>query len=139
MVKSNPELMAKLEEIQKDNDTRQWTATLASESVKINYPKHLAEYLSYRNQTVQQMIKNFKEDQIKESKHIQEFVNHMIDARKLAPSGVANYVSAVKNRLEYEGLILTKRIRIPNRHIHHTVANQVVPTKDQIIRFLQNA
>ena len=139
MVMANPELMAKLDEILKDNDTKQWIATLTSESVKINYPKHYAEYLCYTNQTVQQMIKNFKEDQIKESKHIQEFVNHMIDIKKLAPSGVANYVSAVKNRLEYEGLILTKKIRIPNRHIHNTVANQVVPTKDQIIRFLQNA
>jgi len=139
MVKADPELMAKLDEILKDNDTRQWTATLTSESVKINYPKHLAEYLVYANQTAQQMIKNFKADQIKESKHIQEFVNHMIENRKLASSGVANYVSAVKNRLEYEGIILTKRIRIPNRHIHQTVANQVVPTKDQIIRFLQNA
>ena len=139
MVMANPELMAKLDEILKDNDTKQWIATLASESVQLNYPKHFAEYLRYTNQTVQQMIKNFNEDQIKESKHIQEFVNHMINIKKLAPSNVANYVSAVKNRLEYEGIILTKKIRIPNRHIHHTIANQVVPTKDQIIRFLQNA
>jgi len=28
---------------------------------------------------------------------------------------------------------------IPNRHLHPTVAKEVVPTKDQIIAFLRNA
>lgn len=57
---------------------------------------------------------------------------------KLAASSVANYLSAVKSRLQYDGLRLARDIKIKNRH-HHTVESQTVPTKDQIITFLQTA
>ncbi len=83
------------------------------------------------------MIKNFKKDKIKEAKKVQQFVNHRLE--HLTASTVANYVSAIKNRLEYDGIQLTKKIRIPNRHLHPTVAKEVVPTKEQIISFLRNA
>lgn len=138
MVKAKPEILAKVEEILKDRDTKEWYATLESESVRVNYPKHLAEYLLYRNQSIQQMIKNFKKDQSNESKRIQEFVNYMIN-KGLAPTTVANYSSAIKNRLEYDDIKITRRIRIKNRHIHSTVENEVVPKKEQIVQFLQLA
>jgi len=139
MAKLSLELKAKLEEILKDRDTKQWLITLTSESVQTNYPKHLAEYLLYRNQSVSQMIKNFKKDQSTESKRLQEFVNYMINNRELASTTVANYASAVKNRLEYDDIQITRRIRIKDRHIHHSVENEVVPRKEQILQFLQLA
>ncbi|WP_205099145.1 hypothetical protein [Candidatus Nitrosotenuis uzonensis] len=58
---------------------------------------------------------------------------------KLAESSVANYLSSVKNRLQYDGLRLARDIKIKNRHQHHTVESQTAPTKDQIITFLQTA
>jgi len=137
VVKANLQLLEKLDEILKDNDTKEWVDSLSSESTRMNYPKHLSEYLLYRQISIKTMIKNFKKDKIKEAKKVQQFVNHRLDY--LTASTVANYVSAIKNRLEYEGIQLTKRIRIPNRHLHPTVAKEVVPTKDQIITFLRNA
>jgi len=137
VVKANPQLLQKLDEILKDKDTKEWANTLASESCRLNYPKHVAEYLLYRNNSIKTMIKNFNKDKIKETKKVQQFVNHRLEY--LTASTVANYVSAIKNRLEYEGIQLTKKIRIPNRHLHPTIAKEVVPTKEQIISFLRNA
>ncbi len=47
MVKANPQLLQKLDEILKDNDTKEWVNSLSSESCKLNYPKHVAEYHDY--------------------------------------------------------------------------------------------
>jgi hypothetical protein len=47
--KANPEIQKKVDEIRKDPDTVDWIATISSESARINYEKHLAEYLIYKN------------------------------------------------------------------------------------------
>lgn len=137
MVKPNQALLSNLEEILKDRDTKEWVETIASESARINYPKHVAEYLLYRKIKIKRLITNFNKDQIKETKKVQEFVNFML--KKLAASTVANYASAIKSRIKYDGIQLTRDIRIPNRHLHPTIATEVVPTKEQIISFLRNA
>jgi len=136
MVKANREVMAKLEEILKDKDTKEWVDSLNSESTIMNYPKHVAEFLVYRKISIKQFISSFKKDVVKETKQIQAFVNHLL--KKLEASTTANYVSALKNRLEYDQMEL-KHIRVPKRHLHPTVDDEVVPTKSQIITFLQNA
>ncbi|MFY9299932.1 MAG: hypothetical protein WAO91_01910 [Candidatus Nitrosotenuis sp.] len=133
----NTALAKKVEELLQDEDTRQWIATLGSESSKINYKKHLAEYLLTRNITISQLIENFRQNEAQEAKNLQAFVNNMLE--KLAPSSVANYASAVKSRLQYNSIKLVRNIKIPNRHKHHTVESQTVPTKDQIISFLRTA
>ncbi len=137
MVQANQALLLKLEEILKDRDTKEWVETIASESARLNYPKHVAEYLLNRKITIKRLITNFNRDQIKETKKVQEFVNLML--KKLAASTVANYVSAIKSRIKYDGIQLIRDIRIPNRHLHPTIATEVVPTKGQIISFLRNA
>lgn len=137
MVQANVTLAKKVEEILQDEDTKQWILTLGSESSQTNYPKHLAEYLLHRNISISELIASFKQDGLQETKHLQAFLNHMIE--KLAESSVANYLSAVKSRLQYDGLRLARDIKIKNRHQHHTVESQTVPTKDQIITFLQTA
>ena len=137
MVQANQALLSNLEEILKDRDTKEWVETIASESARLNYPKHLAEYLLYRKIRIKRLITNFNKDQIKETKKVQEFVNFML--KKLAASTVANYVSAIKSRIKYDGIQLTRDIRIPNRHLHPTIATEVIPTKEQIISFLRNA
>jgi len=134
---ANPQLQEKVIEILKDPDTKEWTETIDSESARINYRKHLAEYLLYRKLTVQNLIKNFKKDENKEIKNLQAFANQML--KRLAPGTVANYVAAIKNRMQYDGIPFTRNIKIPNRTYHPTVENEVVPTKDQIIAFLRNA
>jgi site-specific recombinase XerD len=106
-------------------------------SAQINYKKHLAEYLMYRNITVSQLIQNYRTDEAQESKHLQTFVNHMLE--RLASSSVANYVAAVKSRLQYDSIRPVRPIKIPDRRRHHTVESQSVPTKDQIISFLRTA
>ncbi len=136
MYKANPDIQDKVEEILKDPDTKDWVETIGSESAKINYQKHLAEYLIYRKSTVQNLVKNFKKDENKEIKSVQSFVNEML--KRLAPGTVANYVSAVKSRMQYDGIPFTRSVKIPNRTHHPTVENEVVPTKDQIISFLRN-
>jgi len=73
VVKTNPQLSQKLDKILKDNDTKEWVNSLSSESCKLNYPKHVAEYLLYRNNSIKTMIKNFNQDKIKETKKVQEF------------------------------------------------------------------
>jgi len=137
MVQTNVALAEKVKEILQDEDTKQWVLTLGSENTKINYPKHVAEYLLYRNITISELIASFKQDGLQETKHLQAFLNHMLE--KLAESSVANYLSAVKSRLQYDGLRLARDIKIKGRHQHHTVESQTVPTKDQIITFLQTA
>jgi len=137
VVITNQVLLSSLEEILKDRDTKEWVETIASESARLNYPKHVAEYLLYRKITIKRLITNFRKDQIKETKKVQEFVNFML--KKLAASTVANYVSAIKSRIKYDGIQLTRDIRIPNRHLHPTIATEVVPTKEQIISLLRNA
>jgi hypothetical protein len=87
--------------------------------------------------TVSELIASFKQDGMQETKNLNAFVNNMM--QRLAPSSVANYLSAVKSRLGYDGLKLARDIKIKNRHRHHTVESQTVPTKDQIISFLRNA
>jgi len=136
MFKANPELKAKLEEILKNNDTENWVDSLNSESTGLNYPKHVAEFLIYRKISIKQFISNFKKDSVTETKQIQAFVNHLL--KKLTASTTANYVSALKNRLDYDQMEL-KHIRVPKRHLHPTVEDEVIPTKSQIITFLQNA
>ncbi len=137
MFKANPEIRDKVIEILNDPDTKEWIETINSESARINYQKHLAEYLLYRKLTVQNLIKNFKKDENKEIKNVQAFANEML--RRLAPGTVANYVAAIKNRMQYDGIPFTRNIKIPNRTSHPTVEDEVVPTKDQIITFLRNA
>lgn len=133
----NLEIKAKVEELFRDKDTKGWHDSLNSETLITNYPKHVAEYLIHRKISIRQMISNFKNDQVKESKRLQEFVN--LQLKRLAPASVSTYVSAIKNRLEYDGISLVKKIRIPNRHKHPTIENQSVPTKDQILSFLSHA
>ena len=137
MFKANPDIEKKVNEILKDSDTKEWIETIGSESARINYQKHLAEYLLYRKLTITTLIKNFKKDENKEIKNLQAFVNQML--KKLAPGTVANYVSAIKNRMQYDGIPFTRNIKIPHRTSHPTVENEVVPTKDQIINFLRKA
>jgi len=134
---ANLEIKSGVEELFQDQDTKGWHESLESETTRINYPKHLTEYLLYRKISIKQMIKNFKADQVREAKRLQEFVN--LQLKKLAPGSVANYVSAIQNRLEYDGISLVKRIRIPNRHIHPTVTEQTIPTKEQILSYLSHA
>jgi len=134
---ANLEIKAKVEELFRDKDTKGWHDSLNSETLIINYPKHIAEYLIYRKISVRQMISNFKNDQVKESKRLQEFVNLLL--KRLAPSSVSTYVSAIKNRLEYDGISLVKKIRIPNRHKHPTIEAQTIPIKEQILSFLSHA
>ena len=137
MVQTNVALAQKVEEILQDEDTKQWLITIGSVSAQINYKKHLAEYLMYRNITVSQLIQNYRTDEAQESKHLQAFVNHMLE--RLASSSVANYVAAVKSRLQYDSIRPVRPIKIPDRRRHHTVESQSVPTKDQIISFLRTA
>jgi len=137
MVQTNTVLVKKVDEILQDEDTKQWLLTIGSESARINYKKHLAEYLLHRNITVSQLIQNYKDNEAGESKMLQAYVNEMLE--KLASSSVANYVSAVKSRLQYDSIRPVRQIKILNRHRHLTVESQTVPTKDQIITFLQNA
>ncbi|MGI0021369.1 MAG: hypothetical protein ACRD9Q_00780 [Nitrososphaeraceae archaeon] len=134
---ANLEIKTGVEELLQDQDTKGWHDSLESETTRINYPKHLVEYLLYRNLSIKQMIKNFKADPVLESKRLQDFVN--VQLKKLAPGSVANYVSALQNRLEYDGISLVKRIRIPNRHIHPTITEETIPTKEQILSFLSHA
>ncbi|NQV40243.1 MAG: site-specific integrase [Nitrosopumilus sp.] len=136
MFKANPEIQKKVEEIRKDSDTVDWIATITSESAKINYEKHLAEYLIYRKSTIQELIADFKKDENKEIKNVQAFANEML--QRLAGGTVANYVSAIKSRMQYDGIPFTRPIKIPNRTYHPTVENEIVPTKDQILSFLTN-
>ncbi len=136
MFKANPEIQTKVEEIRKDPDTVDWIATITSESAKINYEKHLAEYLIYRKSTIQELIADFKKDENKEIKNVQSFANEML--QRLAGGTVANYVSAIKSRMQYDGIPFTRPIKIPNRTYHPTVENEIVPTKDQILSFLTN-
>ena len=137
MFKANLAIQKKVEEIIKDDDTREWIETIDSESAKINYQKHLAEYLLDRKLTIQELVSNFKKNEIDEIKKVQAFVNQML--KRLAPGTVANYVSAIKSRMQYDGAQFTRNVKIPNRTHHPTVENEVVPTKDQIITFLRNA
>lgn len=136
MFKANLEIQEKVKEILKDPDTVDWIATISSESAKINYQKHLAEYLLYRKLTIQDLITNFKKDENKEIKNVQSFANHMLE--RLTGGTVANYVSAIKNRMQYDSIPFTRTIKVPNRTYHPTVENEVVPTKDQILSFLRN-
>jgi len=137
--KPNLEIQKKVEEILKDTDTKDWLATISSESAKINYSKHLAEYLLYRKTNITELVNYFKKDEIGEIKKVQNFVNYMLNEKKLAPGTVANYASVVKNRMQYDGIPFTRNVKIPNRTYHPTVENEVIPTKEQIISFLRNA
>jgi integrase len=134
--KANPEIQKKVDEILQDSDTADWITTITSESAKINYQKHLAEYLIYRKLTISKLVANFKEDENKEIKNVQSFANEMLT--RLAPGTVANYVSAIKSRMQYDSIPFTRSIKIPNRTYHPTVENEVVPTKDQILSFIMN-
>lgn len=137
MYKANLDIQRKVEEILQDPDTVNWIETIGSESAQINYQKHLSEYLLYRKLTIQNLVACFKEDENKEIKNVQAFVNQML--QKLAPATVANYVSAIKSRMQYDSIPFTRNVKIPNRTHHPTVENEVVPTKDQIVSFLRNA
>ncbi len=137
MFKPNLELQKKVEELLKDPDTVNWVATIVSENAKINYKKHLAEYLLYRKTTIQNLITAFKKDENQEIKNLQAFVNHML--KKLAPATVGNYVSVIKSRMQYDSIPFIKSVKIPHRSYHPTVEDEVVPTNAQIILFLRNA
>jgi len=137
--KPNLEIQKKVEEIRQDSDTKKWIETIDSESARINYQKHLAEYLLYRKLTIKNLVSNFQKDENNETKKVQNFVNYMLNEKQLAPGTVANYVSAIKNRMQYDSIPFTRNVKIPNRTYHPTVENEVVPTKDQIITFLRNA
>jgi len=135
--KANLELQKKVQEILQDPDTVDWIATIRSESAQINYQKHLAEYCLHINSTIQDLVASFKKDENKEIKNVQSFVNQMLKKR-LASGTVANYVSAIKNRMQYDGIPFIRNVKIPNTTYHPTVENEVIPTKDQIISFLRN-
>lgn len=137
MFEANLAIQEKVKEILTDSDTKEWIETIDSESAKINYQKHLAEYLLDRQLTINDLVRNFKKDEISEIKRVQAFVNKMI--KRLAPGTVANYVSAIKSRMQYDGIQFIKNVKILNRTRHPTVEDEVVPTKDQIISFLRNA
>ena len=136
MFKANPEIQKKVKEILQDPDTVDWIATISSESAKINYQKHLAEYLIYRKTTIQKLVNNFKKDENKEIKNVQSFANQML--KRLVSGTVANYVSAIKSRMQYDGIPFTRSIKIPHRTYHPTVENEIIPTKDQILSFIMN-
>jgi len=79
---------------------------------------------------------NFKKDENKEIKNVQSFANQML--KRLVGGTVANYVSAIKSRMQYDSIPFTRNIKIPNRTHHPTVENEVIPTKDQILSFIMN-
>ncbi len=136
MYKANLDIQNKVEEILQDPNTKDWIDTIGSESARINYIKHLAEYLLHRKSTISELVTNFKKDENEEIKNVQSFTNQML--KRLASGTVANYCSEIKCRMQYDGIPFTRSIKIPNRTYHPTVENEVVPTKDQVISFLRN-
>ena len=41
--------------------------------------------------------------------------------------------------MQYDGIPFTRNVKIPNRIHHPIVENEIIPPKDQIVTFLQNA
>lgn len=82
MFRANPELQKKVEEILQDSDTKDWIQTIDSESARINYQKHLAEYLIHRKLTIKQLIARFKKNENGEIKQVQSFANYMLNEKK---------------------------------------------------------
>ena len=78
MFLANPEIQKKVEEILQDPDTKDWNETISSESARINYRKHLAEYLLWRKLTIKKLVASFKKDENKEIKNVQAFANQML-------------------------------------------------------------
>ena len=136
-MKPNNDLKKKVEEILEDEDTRDWIVTIGSEGAQINYRKHLAEYLIYRNLTIKQFIRSFEKNPKEEIKQLQQFVNRLL--QRLSASSVGNYVSAIKSRMKYESIPFVREIRIPDRHIHHTIMKETTPTVNQIDNLIRNS
>ena len=133
----NVDLNAKVKELMEDSDTAVWIQTIGSESARISYQKHIAEYLAHRNLTIQQLIESFKKDQNFEIKKLQEFV--ILLQRRIAPSSSANYYSAIKSRMKYDLIPFVRDVKIPNRHFHNTIAEETTPTVDQVNSLLRNS
>ena len=137
---NNHDLDNKVKELQKDRDTTEWLVTIGSESAKINYLKHLAEYLLYRNISIKTLIENFEKDkktQKTETKKVQEFINHLQE--RIAASSAANYNSAIKSRLKSEGIDFVTEIKIPDRHVHKNIEKETTPTSEQVNSLIRNA
>lgn len=141
-MKSNIAIKQKVGEILADKDTKEWSITLGSESSRLNYPKHIAEYLVYRNLTIQQLRKNFKKSPIKEIKKVQEFVNFLLnrtEPKPLQPSSVGNYISAIKSRMKYDGIQLVREVKIQDRHYHQTIAEETTPDVEKVDNVIRNS
>ncbi len=136
--KGNPIIAAEIEKLKLDSNTVSWQKGLTSETTKRIYPRNIAEYLLYRKISISQLINRVKRNPMSERQELQKFVDNQLELGRNA-GYIAIYVAAIQSRLRYDELSFKNRIIIPGSHDRPTIANETVPTKDQIMSLLDHA
>jgi hypothetical protein len=121
-------------------DFRRWYENLASgsDNTAKERARILYRFLTHHNMTADGLAALAKADRRKVENLLSDFMGQLHRAGK-SPAYMANYLKAVRSWLTYHDILLVRRITIGNRNITPSIADERVPTHDELRAILHYA
>jgi integrase len=116
-----------------DKDFKRWFDNLArgSRVTAFENARILYRFLKYHDMSPRTLAELGKKDRHKVEDILMDFVAKLHEEGK-APNYISNYLKAVKSWLNYNEVRLIRRIKIGNHNATPTIADERVPTRDEL-------
>jgi hypothetical protein len=126
--------------LDENQDFRRWYDNLArgSEGTARERARILYRFLTIHDLTPDGLVAQAKADRRAVEDLLSDFMSKLHREGK-APGYMENYLKAVRSWLTYHDVRLVRRITIGNRHVTPTIADERVPTRDELRAILTYA
>jgi integrase len=126
--------------LDENQDFRRWYENLArgSEGTARERARILYRFLTIHDLTVDGLVAMAKADRRAVEDLLSDFMGRLHRERK-APGYMENYLKAVRSWLTYHDVRLVRRITIGNRHVTPSIADERVPTRNELRAILTYA
>ena len=126
--------------LEEDADFKRWFDNLSrgSRITAFENARILYRFLKFYKMTPMEFAEYAKRNLGKVEDQLLDFVTKLHSEGK-APAYIDNYLKAVRSWLSFNGVRLVRRIKIGNRNITPSIANERVPTADELRQILTYA
>jgi integrase len=119
--------------LEENEDFRRWYENLArgSEGTARERVRILYRFLRFHGLTCDGLVEMAKRDRKKVEDIVCDFVAKLGREGK-SPGYIENYLKAIRSWLDYNEIRLVRKIKIGNRNVTPSIADERIPTKDEL-------
>ncbi len=121
----------------KDEKVRRWLGNLGRGSkitAEVKW-RQIGKICELINKTPKQMVNSAKKDMDKFQDSLEDMVTKLEEQKK-SPQYIISLQKAVKSWMKYNNIAMTRTIKVSNASATPTIANEQVPTKEELTRIL---